>query len=288
MSGARRHTGALFVLPALAVLALLIVYPIIHTGVLSVTSERGAWVGLSNYRAVAGARVTATAVWNTVYFVGASMVLQLVLGTLVGVFLNQRFRGRAFLRSVTLVPWVVPGIVAATMWAWMLHTEFGIVNHVLKASGAVNESVGWLTDPDLVMPALVAINAWKLFPFVAVMVLAGLQAVPRELYEAARVDGASFLDEVRHVMLPQIRPVLVSITLLLLIWGLNAITIVYTITRGGPANRTLILPIQIYRQAFEAFAVHEAAALSALFFLSSLVLVVLYLRAFASREEARW
>jgi len=277
-------TGVPFVLPALAVLALLILFPVIYTGVLSVTNEQGVFVGLANYRAVAEGRLTATAVWNTVYFVGGSIVFQVVLGTLAGIFLNQQFRGRAVLRSLTLIPWVVPGIVAATMWAWMLHTEFGIVNHLLTSGGVVDRSVGWLTDPDIVMPALIAINVWKLFPFVALMVLAGLQTVPHELYESARVDGASFGDEIRHVMLPQIRPVLVSVTLLLMIWGLNAITIIYTITRGGPANRTLVLPIYIYRQAFEAFAFHQAAALSAMFFVFSLVLVWLYLHAFAAQE----
>ncbi|RPI55722.1 MAG: sugar ABC transporter permease [Acidobacteria bacterium] len=277
-------TGVPFVLPALAVLALLILFPVIYTGVLSVTNEQGVFVGLANYRAVAEGRLTATAVWNTVYFVGGSIVFQVVLGTLAGIFLNQQFRGRAVLRSLALIPWVVPGIVAATMWAWMLHTEFGIVNHLLTSGGVVDRSVGWLTDPDIVMPALIAINVWKLFPFVALMVLAGLQTVPHELYESARVDGASFGDEIRHVMLPQIRPVLVSVTLLLMIWGLNAITIIYTITRGGPANRTLVLPIYIYRQAFEAFAFHQAAALSAMFFVFSLVLVWLYLHAFAAQE----
>jgi multiple sugar transport system permease protein len=147
--------------------------------------------------------------------------------------------------------------------------------------------VGWLTAPDLVMPALVAINVWKLFPFVAVMVLAGLQAVPGELYEAARVDGASFWGEVRHVMLPHLRPVLTALTLLLTIWGLNAITIIYTVTRGGPANQTLTVPIQIFRHGFESFEFHETAALSVMFFLVTLAIVGLYLRAVRVQENVR-
>jgi multiple sugar transport system permease protein len=169
----------------------------------------------------------------------------------------------------------------------MLHTEFGVVNYILTSMGLLPQPVGWLTDPDIVMPALVAINVWKLFPFVAVMVLAGLQAVPEELYEAARVDGASFLREVWHVMLPHLRPVLAALTLLLTIWGLNAITIVYTVTRGGPANRTLIVPIQIFRHAFESFQFHQTAALSAMYFVFTLGLVVLYLRVLRSQEGGR-
>jgi len=279
-----RYTGPLFVLPALLVLAVLTVYPIAYTGVLTVTNEQGQFVGGDNLRAVAAARVTGVAVWNTVYFVGGSIVLQVALGTLVGILLNQPFRGRAAVRAAILIPWIVPGIVAATTWAWMLHSEFGIVSYMLQAAGIIDGPVGWLTSGDTVMAALVAVNVWKLFPFVAVMVLAGLQTVPHELYESARVDGATFWGEVRHVMLPHLKPVLVSVTLLLTIWGLNGITIIYTMTRGGPANRSLTVPIQIFRQAFESFQFHEAAALSTLFFLATLVLVVVYVRLATSRD----
>jgi multiple sugar transport system permease protein len=282
-----RQQGFLFILPAIIVLALLIVYPIAYTGLLSVTSEQGDYVGLANYAAVAGAKVTRTAVFNTIYYVGVSIVFQIVLGTLVGILLNQNFRGRGIVRSLTLIPWVIPGIVAATTWAWMFHTEFGIINYMLTSTHVVDAPVGWLTDRNTVMPALIAINVWKLFPFVGIMVLAALQTVPNDLYESARMDGAGFWQEVRFVMLPQIRPVLVAITLLLVIWGLNAITIIYTITRGGPANRTLITPIQIFRYAFELFQFNQAAALSVMFFAVTVVFVALYIKVFATLPEER-
>lgn len=283
----RHNQGVLFVLPAIIVLAILVAYPIVYTGILSVTDQTGEYVGLKNYAAMTKARVTTQAVKNTVYYVLGSIVLQVVLGTLTGILLNQEFRGRGIVRSLALIPWVVPGIVAATTWAWMFHTEFGIINYMLTVSSVIDAPVGWLTDRNTVMPAMIAINGWKLFPFVAVMVLAGLQTVPNELYESARVDGASFWDEVRHVMLPSIRPVLVAITLLLLIWGLNAITIIYTITRGGPANRTLITPIQIFRQAFELFQFNQAAALSVMFFAVTIVFVAIYIAAFGASKAER-
>ena len=283
----RRSTGFLFVLPAIVVLAILIVYPIAYTGLLSVTNQKGEFVGLTNFAIMAKAGVTHTAVWNTFYYVGGSIFFQIVLGTAVGILLNQKFRGRGIVRSLTLIPWVIPGIVAATTWAWMFHTEFGIINYMLTSAHIVEEPVGWLTSRNVVMPALIAINVWKLFPFVAIMVLAALQTVPNELYEAARVDGASFMQEVRFVSLPSIRPVLVAITLLLVIWGLNAITIIYTITRGGPANRTLITPIQIFRHAFEAFQFNQAAALSVMFFAFTLIFVAIYIRVFAQVPDER-
>lgn len=274
----RRNTGAMFALPALLVMAALVLYPIVHTLLLSVTDARGTFVGLANFRIMISAPVTATAALNTFWYVGFSIAGQVVAGTAVGILLNRRFRGRAVVRSLTVLPWVVPGIVAATTWFWMLHTEFGIVNHLLVDAGLVERPIGWLTSRDAVMPALVVVNVWKLFPFVAVMVLAGLQAVPEELYEAARVDGATLYDEIRYVMLPHLRPVLAAVGLLLTIWGLNGVTLIYTITRGGPANRTLITPIQILRHAFEAFEFNEAAALSVLFFAVSLVFVAGYVR----------
>jgi multiple sugar transport system permease protein len=283
----RQTTGLWFVLPAIIVLGMLIVYPIIYTGLLSVTDNAGNFVGWKNFQTVGKARVTIQAVWNTAYYVGGSIVFQVVLGTLAGILLNQKFRGRSIVRSITLIPWVIPGIVAATTWAWMFHTEFGIINYMLTSTGIADKPIGWLTDRNTVMPALIAINVWKLFPFVAVMVLAALQTVPEELYESARMDGANFWQEVRFVMLPQIRPVLVAITLLLLIWGLNAITIIYATTRGGPANKTLIIPIQIFRIAFESFQLNQAAALSVMFFIFTIIFVIIYIRVFATTPEER-
>ena len=271
-------TGLLFVLPALIVLFLLVAYPIAYTGILSVTDSQGRLVGLDNFAAVLRPRVTTQAFVNTIWWVLGSIVFQVILGVASAVLLNQNFRGRALLRSITLIPWVVPGIVAATTWAWMFHTEFGIINYLLTGSGVLSKPMGWLTNRDTVLPVLIAINVWKLFPFVAVMVLAGLQSIPNELYEAAQIDGASFWDEVRHIMLPGVRPVITAVTLLLVIWALNAITIIYAITRGGPANRTLITPIQIFRLAFESVAFNQAAALSVMFFAVAIAIVFIYIR----------
>jgi len=278
----KQSTGYLFVLPALMVLGMLIAYPIAYTGLLSVTDNQGNYVGLENFSRILAARATPTAFWNTLWWVVGSIVFQVVLGVLTAILLNQNFRGRALVRSVTLVPWVVPGIVAATTWAWMLHTEFGIVNYMLTAPGIIDEPVGWLTNGSTVMPMMIAINVWKMFPFVAIMVLAGLQSIPNDLYEAARIDGASFWEEVWYVMLPQVRSVIVAVTLLLVIWALNHITIIYAITHGGPANRTLITPIQIFRTAFESVQFNQAAALSVMFFAVAIVVVFIYIRTLAS------
>lgn len=284
----RQSTGYWFILPALVVLAMLIAYPIAYTGLLSVTDSQSNFVGVKNFASVLRSRATPQAFWNTLYWVGGSIVFQVVLGTATAILLNQRFPGRAVVRSISLIPWVIPSIVAATTFAWMFHTEFGIINYMMTAPGLLEQPIGWLTNRDTVMPVLIAINVWKLFPFVAIMVLAGLQSIPKELYEAARVDGATFWEEVRHIMLPQVRPVLVAVTLLLVIWGLNSITIIYAITRGGPANSTLITPIQIFRIAFENVQFNQAAALSVMFFAVAILIVLFYIKALAAAPgEAR-
>lgn len=282
------RTGLLFALPALIVLFMLIAYPVAYTGLLSVTDSSGNFTGLDNFAAVLRPRVTTQALINTIYWVGGSIVFQVILGVATAILLNQNFVGRGIVRSIALIPWVIPGIVAATCWAWMFHTEFGIINYMLTAPGIIPEPVGWLTNKDTVMPVMIAINVWKLFPFVAIMVLAGLQSIPGDLYEAARVDGATFWDEVWHIMIPGVRPVITAVTLLLVIWGLNAITIIYAITRGGPANKTLITPIQIFRLAFENVAFNQAAALSVMFFAVTIAIVFIYIKVLANQPgEAR-
>jgi multiple sugar transport system permease protein len=279
----KSQTGLLFALPALIVLFMLIAYPVAYTGLLSVTDAKGNFTGLDNFAAVLKPKVTVQAFINTIYWVFGSIVFQVVLGTLTAILLNQSFFGRGALRAITLIPWVVPGIVAATTWAWMFHTEFGIINYMMTSTGVLQSPIGWLTNKDTVMPVLIAINVWKLFPFVAIMVLAGLQSIPNDLYEAARVDGATFWEEVWYIMLPSVRPVITAVTLLLVIWGLNSITIIYAITRGGPANKTLITPIQIFRSAFESFQFNQAAALSVIFFAVTIVVVFIYIKVLSAQ-----
>jgi len=281
----RPSPGLLFILPAIVVLFLLIAFPIVYTLYLSAVDNHGAFT-LKNYANVLRPYVTRQAFGNLIYYVGGSIVFQVLLGTLTAILLNQKFPGRGVVRSIVLIPWVVPGIVAATTWAWMFHTEFGIINYMLAGAHVIPGPIGWLTDKDTVMPVLIAINVWKLFPFVAIMVLAGLQAIPGELYEAAKIDGATFWEEVRYITIPQVRPVLVAVTLLLVIWGLNAITLIYAITQGGPAGLSLITPIQIYQLAFTSFQFNEAAALSVLFFIVAAIVVAVYIKVIPPSAEA--
>jgi multiple sugar transport system permease protein len=266
-----------FILPAVALLAAFIVYPLISTIQLSFTNSSGAWVGAENYIQIIESERTARATLNTIYFVVASIILQLILGTAAGILLNERFKGQAIVRTLTLIPWIIPGIVGAMTWAWMFHTDYGVINSILLSLGIVDEPVRWLTNPNVVLPALTVVNVWKMFPFVAIMVLAGLQSISQSLYEAARVDGATFWEEVRYITLPQLRTILMSISLLLIIAGVNSITIIYAMTRGGPADRSLITSIQIFVEAFQYFNFNQASALSIMFFAISTVFIATHI-----------
>jgi multiple sugar transport system permease protein len=280
----RRAQGFLFALPAILVLAIFVVYPMISTLLMSVTDAGGSFTGFDNYTSILNSSTTSRAFTNTIFYVGLSIVFQMILGTTVGIVLNESFRGRALVRSLVLIPWVIPGIVAAMTWAWMFNTDFGIINYALMQLGVIAQPVGWLTNPSTVLPALTAVNIWKMFPFVAIMVLAGLQAIPVSLYEAARVDGANWWHEIRYITLPGLKTILSSITLLLLIAGVNSITIIYATTKGGPADRSLITSIQIYVEAFQHFDFNSSSALAVMFFLVTTVFIVAYIHT-SSRQQ---
>ncbi len=279
------YLGRLFVLPTFLVLCLFVIYPLIYTLVLSITSSSGSFIGASNF----GRLFSDPSIWgvfnNSFIFTAGSVILQIGLGFIVGVILNQPFTGRGVVRGITLIPWVIPASVAATTWAWMYHTDFGIINYMLKQIGLITVNKGWLADPKTVMPALIVVNTWKMVPFVAVMVLAGLQSIDTTLYEAARVDGANFLHEIRYVTLPHLRAVLLSILLVLTIWGFNAITIIFTMTKGGPADKSLVAPLHIFRTAFQYFDFNLAAAESIVLFVVIGIIIFIYIKVFSPLKE---
>ncbi|WP_166163232.1 carbohydrate ABC transporter permease [Chelativorans oligotrophicus] len=264
----------------------MVLYPLIDTVVLSVTDENGSYIGSRNFVQMLTSRTTSLATYNSIYYVGGSIILELILGTVAGILLDRHFVGRGIVRSIMLIPWVVPGIVAATTWAWMYHFEFGIINYGLQSLHVISGPVGWLTSAELVKPSLIVVEVWKMFPFVALMVLAALQGIPASLYEAARIDGATFYHEVRYIMLPHLFGILASVSLLLLIWGLNGITIIYAMTGGGPANRSLILPIQIFKEGFESFDFNRAAALSLVLFIVLFAVIVIQVSISQKRHGA--
>lgn len=240
----RSHPVALM-LPAALLTAALMVVPIVTT-VVRVLADRGA--GLSRLFAVPNfwPVMLNTVIWTVLSIAGA-----LLIGYAGAVlFRSRHLRLAGLWRSLIMVPWIIPGVVGATVWRWTLSTDYGILNQTLIDLGVIDAPVRWLSNPDVVLGAVALVQIWVTAPFVVLMVSAALAGIPEERYEAARLDGASGSQVFRFVVLPAIRTTTGIVTLTLAIWALNSFTIIWVMTNGGPAGASTILPILLY-QAFQ-------------------------------------
>lgn len=281
--------GIWYVLPAITIVLVVVAYPILYEVYLSLFSRpyigaQTSFYGLGNY--IDTLRnpdfwdaLKRMATWTT-----ACVSLQFLLGFAAALLFNERFRGRSLFRALVLIPWILPAVMAAATWRWMYHGDFGIVNAMLMQLGILDARVNWLGDPSLAMWAVIAVNVWKMFPFVMLMLLAGLQAIPFERYEAAWVDGASILQTFRYITLPAMRAVSITTSLLLIIWSLNSFTFIYVMTQGGPLRATEVMSMYIYRIGFQNFRFELAAAGAIILFLIMVVFSALYLWRFYKED----
>ena len=280
-----RHesTGLLFVLPTVLVMLAIIGYPLLETLRLSVSQvqlgqSNQPFIGLANYSAAMSDRIFPTALRNTIVWTALSVIAILVVGVAAALLVNEPLRGRALIRSLILVPWVVPAIVVAVVWKWLYNPDFGIINDALIRPGLVSSHANWLSDPRTALYWVVLVNVWKNFPFAMLMALAGLQSVPQQLYEAARVDGANAWERFINVTLPHLRPVILVMALLLTIWNMNTFTYIYVLTGGGPVRQTEVLGVYIYNTAFQGFHFGIASAAAVIVFLITGALTLVYVR----------
>lgn len=252
-----------FIAPSLLLLVLLLVLPLGQAVVTSLTVK--GTVSLDNYaRALGRDDLVRLALGHTFVFAAASTVGQYLLGLLIALFLNERIPARGLLRVLFLIPWMFPAVVPGIVWRWMLDGQFGIVNELLLRVGLIHAYVAWLGTPDTALPATIVANIWRGFPFMMVMLLAALQVIPGELYEAASVDGARWFHRFRHVTLPSIRDISLVVVLLGWIGSFMNFAIVQVMTNGGPANASEVLTTQVYKSAFQYFDLPYAAAIGVL------------------------
>lgn len=226
--------------------------------------RRGEFVGLDNYVDLVSDADFWRAVQNTVVFTVGAVVVKVVLGLAMALLLNEQFRGRALFRVLLFLPWTVPTIVSVFTWQWMFSDVGGVLNAMLRGVGLIDGTVPWLSDPTLAMLSVIAVNAWRGIPFVGIALLAGLQAVPQEQYEAANVDGAGVLARFWHITLPSIRPVMMLAAVITTIWTLNDFEIIWLLTRGGPAEATQVLSTLSYTVGFQNLDIAEAIAIAVL------------------------
>jgi multiple sugar transport system permease protein len=265
-----------FLWPSLLILAALLLYPLVDVFRLSFYDsnlQREVWVGLGNYAALAEDALFWRAFGQTVVFTFFSVAFHLIIGLGLALLLNLPINGafRTVARGLLIVPWLLAPTVAGMIWVLML-APFGVANGLLTSLGLLDPmaAVSWLGDPSTALGSVTAMNVWRAFPFFMVMLLAGLQAIPRQLYEAAEIDGASLVRQFWHVTLPQLRGVMATVVLLDSIWTFRAFDPVFVMTGGGPAHASEVLPTAIYFDGFQklrfGYASAEAVVMFAILF----------------------
>lgn len=272
-----RETGYRYVGPALILLGAVTLYPILYVFYLSfqrrlLIFDISRFVGLENYGFLLQDLRFWKALQNTAYFTGVSVSLEILLGLMIAILLNRPSRLRGLMRSVVLLPWAIPTIVSARMWEWIFNTDFGILNHLLGAK------INWLGNPGLAMHAAILVDLWKTTPFVVILLLAGLQVIPQDLYEAARADGAGTLVLFRRITLPLLKPVLLVVLIFRTLDAWRVFDVIYVLTGGGPANTTETLSIYAYKTLFQTLQFGYGSTLSVVTFLLVGGMSVLYLK----------
>jgi multiple sugar transport system permease protein len=260
----REHPG-LFLAPAAVTLGAVALFPALAVLWLSLEERSpllaaARFVGFDNYtRLIADARFW-NALANTVYFSAVSVALEVLLGLLVALLLARAFRGRALLYSIILLPWAIPTVVSARLWEWLYNADYGVLNYLLGTH------VNWLGSPGWALHAAILMDVWKATPFVALLLIAGLQTIPRELYQAAALDGAGAWTTFRRITLPLLVPLLLVVLVFRTIDAFRVFDAIYVLTGGGPANSTETVSIYAYKVLFQAleFGYGSAVAVSVL------------------------
>lgn len=236
------------------------------------------FVGLKNFVAALHDEVFWISLWHTLIWIGLTVPAQMLLGLATALLLNQPFPWRGLARALVIIPWALPSVVIALMWAWIYDANFGVLNDFLFRLHLIGRSIPWLADPDTALYAVVLTLTWQGFPFFAVMILAGLQAIPKSYYEAAAIDGASTLRQFWHITLPGISGVLATAVLLRVIWVANSIDVIFVMTGGGPGYATYTLPLYAFVKARTGLDYGYGSALAVWFTVLLMGFVVLYIR----------
>ncbi len=281
-----RRFGVLVVMPALLVFCAVILRPFLESLWLAlheytVVMPGPVFVGLANLERLLGDATFRETWMRTVLFVTVTTGLTVVLGTAWALILNDPFRGSAFLRSASLVPWVLPSTVTALLWVWVLHGQYGLLNAVLLSTRVIAAPIFWLSSEWGAMAAIVIAKSWLSTPVVMVFALAGLATLPLDQVEAARLDGATNRALLRHIVLPHLRAVLLIVAVLQAMGNLQQFDVIYAMTGGGPVRATTVLSIEVYRDAFQDWNLGIACAVGVVWFLTIAIPATYYLRTIA-------
>lgn len=277
------QTGILLVIPGLAVFIAVILYPFISAIAMSFTDRsllnpNSSFMGLDNYIKVFSDPYFFQTVWTTIIFVVFATLIPFTLGLIWAIVLNQGFRGSEFLRGVTLVNWIIPGTAIGFLWSWIFNGQYGILNGLLSALGIIDENISFLGQPASALICVIIARSWQMLPWYMAFLLGGLQGVPVERIEAARIDGANNLQVFRYIVIPGMRQIFFLVLILGAIGNLQHFDIPWTMTEGGPARATTTLSIEVYRTAFKNWKLGQAATVGTVWAVLLLLFSVVYLK----------
>lgn len=282
----RRLSDGMFALfltaPGLALLAAVVVYPLITALITafykqSLVEPGREFVGLQNIVDVLTGEFFPLLTQTLVFTLGTT-VAPLVIGFGLALALNTRLRGAKVLRGLMLIPWLIPGVVVSFLWMWIFNANYGVLNAALETVGLIDSPQAWLANPTTAMIAVIVAKTWQSFPWMMVMLLAGLQTVPIELHEAAEIDGAGTIHRFFSITVPQMSGIIGLVILLEFIWNFQHFDIIYVLTGGGPAGSTQTFATAVYETAFDGFDLGHAGAIGLLWMILLMALVVVYVR----------
>lgn len=292
LSAQRTRSAWIFLAPTLLVLAMVAGWPLIRTIYFSFTNatlnnlEGAEFIGFSNYLTWITLQSGRTvwrgllvdpawwgAVWNTLRFTLISVSIETVLGLVVALVLNAHFRGRGIVRAAILIPWAIPTIVSAKMWAWMLNDQFGILNDIFLNLGLISQKIAWTANPDTAMVAVLIVDVWKTTPFMALLILAGLQMVPQDIYEATKIDGVHPIKVFWRITLPLVRPALMVAVIFRMLDALRIFDLIYVLTPNNSQTKTMSVMARENLFEFDKFA-YGAAASTMLFLIIASITVI--------------
>jgi multiple sugar transport system permease protein len=279
----KERSAYLFILPGVLIFSVFTLAAVIFAIYLtfhrwSIIEPDKPFVGLTNYRDMLHDDRFTQSVLNTAYFTGASVPLSMGIGLMLALLLNLPFRMRGVFRTAFYLPVVTPFVVSALLWKWLYNGDYGLFNYYLLKGHIIDQPLLWLSDKNLAMPGVILMTVWSSVGFSMVVSLAGLQAIPSELYESARMDGAGPLSRLRHITIPMLRPTTIFLLVLGIIGSLQVFTQIYVMTSGGPVNKTTTMVYYMYLWAFKYYDMGYASTLAFALFLMLLVFTALQLR----------
>jgi ABC-type sugar transport system permease subunit len=288
-----RVLGVLLVLPVVLLVLVFMLSPLVSTFVLGFFSKHltarnrpTTFVGLKNYRYLFEQHVVQPVWLHSIFISAATVLVQFVVGMVIALLLNREFAGRGVVRASFIMAWGVPTIAAAFVFRWLFDANYGAVNKLLIELHVVSTGVPWLGQSHTALLTVIIVNTWKGLPYPVLIFLAGLQLIPQDIRDAARIDGARFWQEFVSVTLPYLRFVIIIFVVLRFIWTFNWFDLIYLLTGGGPAGATMVLPVRIYIAAFRTFNVGIASALGTIMALTLIIFTIAFLRVTAVRESA--